>query len=767
MQGAGLWGGRARFGEAVARFGLGAAMALAGAVARGELSPALIEAMEAVRMDRPTAAQRAMLFASNADINMARLNGWITDAHYQAAQDDFARQNQEFARRAAMETGAEFRVQNSKSQVFSPGTDSDYIVKVKSSDPVGKIHDMQTRYNAYVNRYLRETLGPSGIQITERLDWHNRLDVDFMADPKYVTDAQFREIAKLNNDAYTRRNAAEFERVSRAGDGTRVTPEQFRDYALEMQDFIDKKQHKMEQFRRNPSLLNDPVHRAEYHRLMAQEQKYIERVQSANQTLRKQAGLPGQRSNFPDPYYEVTYNSRGEAVMRKRSPETLAARGSRRSPTNYGTTVAASAVADNSTRRALRELGESMAESAKKGGGWSGAADDIARLADRLPPAERGFMIENIRRKAGGQMASEVADAMRKRVGGGAAPAGGGGLKKVNDVLTRALGVSDDLRHMGKLRRSFNEAATRAMGGLDKLGKVGTAVEVASAAIQMKAYCDSISRALDPTITDEEADRHFERAHEAAKGVAIAGALGAVCEAVPPVGVIVGGWTLGYEGTRYLLTNTETGQVIDRKVFEYFDRHMQAYESAAEELTEMLGGESGRMAREEQLRKLAERYAKLLKEGRIKLKEGATAAEVLQRIREGDLWGLDELLEVTTDLGAQQGAISGYMAWYNDVGWIHVGSVEQFHAPRARGSETWGGLSKEPLVKTPMLGGRSFETLEDAMKALAGEIGGSIERRRAPLAFPKVYYQAGDKKVGFDVIGHPIFKEFKAAADAK
>ncbi len=144
-----------------------------------------------------------------------------------------------------------------------------------------------------------------------------------------------------------------------------------------------------------------------------------------------------------------------------------------------------------------------MAESAKKGGGWSGAADDIARLADRLPPAERGFMIENIRRKAGGQMASEVAEAMRKRAGGGPTTAGG------------------------------------------------------------------------------------------------------------------------------------------------------------------------------------------------------------------------------------------------------------------------GGLSKEPMVKTPMLGGQSFEMLEDAMKALAGEIGGSIERRRAPLAFPKVYYQAGDKKVGFDVIRHPIFKEFREAADAK
>ena len=55
------------------------------------LSPPLTQALEAVRTGKVTEGQRALLFQNNDRINQVRLNGWITDGHYQAAQNDFAR----------------------------------------------------------------------------------------------------------------------------------------------------------------------------------------------------------------------------------------------------------------------------------------------------------------------------------------------------------------------------------------------------------------------------------------------------------------------------------------------------------------------------------------------------------------------------------------------------------------------------------------------------------------------------------------------------
>jgi hypothetical protein len=99
-----------------------------------------------------------------------------------------------------------------------------------------------------------------------------------------------------------------------------------------------------------------------------------------------------------------------------------------------------------------------------------------------------------------------------------------------------------------------------------------------------------------------------------------------------------------------------------------------------------------------------------------------------------------------------------YVVWSNDVGWIHVGTQEQFASAQTRGSEIWGGHSQERLKKTAMLGGKKFRTEAEAMHALAKALPGKVARRRAPLAFPKVYYTAGKLNLGFEIVNHPVFK---------
>lgn len=757
--------GTGKVGRAARWLGAIAAIFVAGVVVADPLSPALLEALEAVRMEHASVWQKAMLFANNDAINRARLGGFITDAHYQAAQREYSLLNETFAREAAEEAGADLTPQKRKGAGFNPGTDSDYILETTSKDPVGQIQDVQRRYNAKVNDHLR--LAAKDADITLRLDrddWHKRLDIDFMADPRYVSEEQFRRIAELNNDAYRRRRAAEFERLSRMDNPPVISQDLFREYAQEMQEFSGKKKKLLDELRRHPQRLSDANLRAEYHRLMAQREKYIERIEAANTFLRRQEGLPV--PELGEEYWEMRYDSRGRAEFIHRSPETIAARGARRGPEGFRTTAAADALSDHSLQRAVSDLSESMAEAVVKNPSrWKGAATDIAEIADALPPAEKGRLIEKARLRAGDDFARELAEQMRKKPNGAAAAG----------PIASALRVSDDVRDMSQLRRSFSQAADQARRALDRIGGAEGALEIAMAINDARNYFNAVENAMDPSIPDEDADRFFEEAQETARSMALGGAMGALFERVPAVGAAYMSWTVGYTGTRFLLTNTETGRQIDRHVFEYFDRHTQAAESVMEDLTERLGGESRRMAHEDELRGLEERYTRALAEGRVRVKDGFTGADVLQAIRRGDLLALDDLLVSTARGGADKGLGETYLAWLTDTGdcgvskrvWISAGTAEAFLAPTPCRNVLWGGRSPKPVVKTELFGGRTFESFDKVVEAVLAEIGDSIVFKRAPLAIPKTYYMAGDKHVGFEIVNHASFAPVKQAAEAR
>lgn len=611
-----------------------------------QLTPQLTQALEANRMGRATRGQQALLFQNNDVINAASLNGWIPDSTYQAAQATYSETNQAIARAAAEATGATFNVQVSKSQRFSPGTDSDFIVQVQSSDPVGQIAEMQEKYNAGVNKYLEEALSAEGMVNQPRIDWHNRLDVDFMADPSYVTDKQFREIAYLNNDAYRRRNAAEYERVSRSNTGETVTPELFSDYAAEMKDFIRKKQERMAAIRANPELLNDPAVMAEYQRLMAQEQKYIERIESANRTLRGQEGLAVDPPSSGPPVYEMRVADDGSATIRKRPQGSVAARGAQRSFVNRIETINASALADNSLDRALSDLAESMAQAAVRNPeGWSQASSQIAEITGGMRPAARGQLIERIRHSVGGpagdEVARNVAAAMRDQVRRNRP----GMLQQLDNAIGQAFQSIDDLGDFRTFRQSISNAIDSARAGLDRLPDLEASAELLSAAADARTYIDSLQRAMDPNLTEEEAEELFSEAHDVAWSMAQNGILGALAEASPPFGAMLAGWSLGYDGTRFVIENTETGRRLDRAAEELFDRHQLAVDRAMNDLTEYFGGQSDRMQRDEQLRDLEASYWQALRDGRIRMRPGVRTLDIAALIRSGDLSEILSLVE--------------------------------------------------------------------------------------------------------------------------
>lgn len=642
------------------------------------LSPEVIRAAEAARLGSASRGQRALLFKHNDAINKARLSGWLPDSTYQAAQREYSSLNQEFARMAAESTGAEFTVQQSTSTTYSPGTDSDYIVKTNGADPVGQVQTMQSRYNDHVNSYLDEALSSEGYHHTPKDNWHNSLDVDFMADPANVTDEQFRQIAELNNDAYTRRGSAEFERRSRMG-GVEVTPEQFTDYANEMQDFIDKKQGYLNdiqnEIKKNPRALSDPKTLARQHRLMAQEQKYISRIEAADELLRKQEGLPPRPKPKGPPIYDIIEDGKGNAVIRKRPTGTVAQMGSKRSPSNRPATVVGSSLAENSIQRAVTDLSESMTDAAAKNPSkWPNSQAQIAEFADRMPPSAKGQLLERVAarreasalqqilresgdlddagmaaaraqaRRVGNEYSRGVAQEMQARVRASRPSL----AAQADSRLRGMLGVTDDAGDIARLRGlrgTVNRGAASLMSGMERVGTLGTVAEVYGALNTSYSIFSNVSRARDPNTSAAEARELYQQARNDMARLGTQGLLAGVSYASPTVGAMIGGYEMGYAAGRVFLDNTAIGQSIDQAALTAFDSTMILGENVSDWFTEYLGGQSQRTLDEERLRQIESSYWNALREGRIRMRPGVRTTDIAEMIRSGNLAGVRDLIE--------------------------------------------------------------------------------------------------------------------------
>lgn len=527
-------------GPAVAALGIALTILyFSSASAQTTLNPDVNAALQRFTDGTPYAnrAQRArdqaLLFANNDAINAARLNNEISDSAYQAAQSDFDKLNTKFGQRAAHSAGADFTVQQRPAgSTFSPGTDSDYITIVKDKDQIGK---MQADYNKRVNEFLTK----NGAIDKPRDNWQTKLDTDFMADPRHVSEADFREIAKMNNDAYKRGASANFERISRQSGGGKIGPEHVTAYTEDMADFTAKKQGNISEMFKNPSNFNDPAKRAKVIQMMAQEQKYISRMEALDDYLRKQEGLP----------------PRNRGV-------TIAKQGSIRDPSNVKGIKDAHRVASSSQASAVEDLVETMTEVAKKNPDFAkSSADDIAKIIAQAPAEHRGAAIAKLT-----GIDPDLAKAVKKSPNFGAVD----DLVRTGDKITdatKAGGRLTDAAEAG-IRQRIAASGVKVM---ETIGKVGAGLDVAVATSQLKDYYDSLSKAMDPSLTDEEADKHFDRAASIARTLTESGVVAAITEASPAAAAAWGTWLVSHHGTGWLLENTETGQKIVRVAGELVD----------------------------------------------------------------------------------------------------------------------------------------------------------------------------------------------------
>jgi hypothetical protein len=554
------------------------------------LSVELQEALAVMHAGGATEYQRALLFKHNDIVNAAALNGELSNELYQSAQRDFAKINERLGAEAAAEAGAQFRVQSPKEpgpKIFQPGTDSDYITVVDRKE---QIQHMQEAYNRRIN----EMLANAGVPSEARGDWHNTLDTDFMADPSRVSEQEFREIAELNNDAYARRNAAAYEAASRSG-GT-ITPELVRDYVAEMQDFQAKKEAAIREAMQNPSVYADELKQAELHRLLAQEQKYISRMEAAVNLLRAQEGLP------------------------PLDPRWLAKEGAIRASDNYLVSAVAGSVSHATMNTAIEDLATTLAEIAAKNPGGTAAAD-IAILISRLPAADQGRIIEKLGGMYGSELAQEVAAAAREQH---AARSAAGGA----DDSFRALGSADELVELSLAQR----AARGGLKLLEGVGVLANGIDVAMSVAALRDYFLEMQIVLDPHATDAEVDAAYKKMAQYAENLIETGTMGALFEAYPPLAAAYGAWIVSYEGTRWVLRSTETGQAINRAAVAAFEAAFEL----EEELRVLLGEDSTatKLTRLEQ--EILERYIKGVRDGTIVLDPGVTLADIVKSLRNGE-----------------------------------------------------------------------------------------------------------------------------------
>lgn len=574
--------------------------------AQETLLPLVREALQ--RMDDGIASKtdEALLFMNNDLINSAAFNNEISDDSYQRAQGAYAKLNQEFGFDAARQANAEFKVQVSKNPYYSPGTDSDYITVVTSKE---QIREMRNSYNDQINAYLQK----HGLIDRPRNNWHQRLDTDFMADPRYVTEAEFRAIGGLNNDAYTRRHAAEFESIIRVEGGPgRIDPPHIVAYTEEMNDFAKKKGKLLDKWLANPSRFNDPVKRAETFRVMAQQQKYISRIELAEDILRKQEGLP------PRP--------RGTGGS-------LASKGAKRAWENSASIKKGFQESQKSLLKSIENISESMAKVATTNPQFKArAGEDIAALAKLLPSEQQANALVKVKLHGGAGLFDDVLDSAKRNNISLASIDDVKAVSKLDDA-GRVLSKLDDAADAAKKLSRFAWATQGAVKALGTIGIAGDLYEVGS---YLKTGLEEGLKSQDPSLSAAERKKHFESMKAAMRWAGAHGSLAVLMEKYPSVAAVMGSWYAG-QLAGWGISQTETGGWIGEAYEIGFDKHVAAWDRFWQNDPEPNANLKS---------DLCISYVRAIKRGAVKLKPGATVLKVCQYIQEG---ALDEVHEFLID----------------------------------------------------------------------------------------------------------------------
>jgi hypothetical protein len=314
---------------------------------------------------------------------------------------------------------------------------------------------------------------------------------------------------------------------------------------------------------------------------------------------------------------------------------------------------------ENTTLRNSESFVDTVARIAEQNPELRAQANEaIAEATRNLSPSQRGAILERIGNDAalgGENAASQLAEAM----GNNSVPDTG---QQLNSKTTQPAPAEPEAPQLGdsptgkpgNFVSTIDEAASNAIGvgelgaeagivrqGLNTVGGgaatvVGTALTAKQLGQNIGEYAEGISRGMDSNTTDREANQAFQQSQNAANNTAILGTLGAAAAASP---VIVGGTLTGigaYQGTRYIMENTETGKAIEAAKLNGLDGVIRGGEAASEGIKGALGVETQQQRDQNQLDALRAAFERALGRGDISIKDGHTKEELMELLSHTD-----------------------------------------------------------------------------------------------------------------------------------
>lgn len=462
----------------------------------------LFEAVKAMESGKATSYHEGLILKNNREINQMRIKGVISDDVFQRSQAYYNQITTATATAAAERQGSVLERQKTAfSKPIDAGTDTDFILKkAESAEQIKKIRNT---FNDDFSEIIRKKgVDPAGI------DFATKNDVDFMADPDGVSQAEFEKIAQINNDAYKRPGAASFEANARTGRAQSYVETMA--YKEEMADLQLKKarqvQERAQELARHRKQYPDPAAEppdafirrmqleADLQRVQAQRSKYYQRAQQATLELAKMAG--------DTTVWDPTSGQQRKVAMEdliKASQSALPGKAKQRAPSadvsqrqREITSVTANSLSAHlkyqdtiNEVRVLAQLSQHHPDRIPE------LQQRIIQLSEGLPPAQRGEMLAHLHdSNASPRLVSGITREMQKhpdspQIQGKTAVVPGGRLHKVGyamGLIGDIMSISSELDKASRGEHLFFNLA-KTDSDLEKLLKMSAVAGIELAPI--------------------------------------------------------------------------------------------------------------------------------------------------------------------------------------------------------------------------------------------------------------------------------------------
>lgn len=209
------------------------------------------------------------------------------------------------------------------------------------------------------------------------------------------------------------------------------------------------------------------------------------------------------------------------------------------------------------------------------------------------------------------------------------------GAGAADDAIAGALGVGALPANASGARVALNVGGEKLLQGAGYVGAALVVYETGKESFEGGRAAGEGIQALAAGDTDKAVQK-FGEAADKGKNVGIIVGMTAAAQAMPQTAAMLGAGAAGYAGGRYVLESTETGRKVDQGTADLMDRGMQAGEGLVDAVRGIAGYKTSFDIDRERLDRRQQSYLNALERGDIKLRDGTTVEDLMDKVKEGD-----------------------------------------------------------------------------------------------------------------------------------